>query len=199
MATLSELTVQILTSRMAKKETTLEEIQKEMISISNMIKAIESGTLQEPAPTVETPAENTKPQLTIKQAFKKDEIVCMICGKGGFKILKKHLQVAHNLKPTEYKKQFGIKPSQKLAAKSYSESRRQMALERNLGDGLARARAAKAAEKANVPAVKGKVSLPAIKIKAAVPAVKVKAPVPTLKVKNEAPATPKKTASKPKK
>lgn len=184
MATLAEMTVQMLTARLAKKDMTLEELQKEMIAISNMIKALDDGSLQDSTPT-QAPAIETRPQLTIKQAFKKDEVVCMICNKG-FKTLKRHLSMAHQLKPGEYRKQFGIPSTQSLAAKSYSESRRQMALDKGLGEGLVKFReslkAKKVAvpvvkEKANVPAVKGKASA-AAKTKPPVPAVKKKAPVP---------------------
>lgn len=175
MATLSELTVQVLTARMAKKEMSLEEIQKEMVAISNMIKAIDEGTLQEPG--TEAPVEESKPQLTIKQAFKKDEVICMICTKG-FKTLKRHLTIAHDLKPGEYRKQFGIPSTQSLAAKSYVESRRQMALDKGLGEGLVKFRELKAAEKAAAPAVRVKAPVPAVRKKAATPAIKAKASVP---------------------
>jgi hypothetical protein len=47
-----------------------------------------------------------------------------------------------------YRKQFGIPSGTALAAKDYSEARRQMALERGLGDNLAKARAARAKAKA---------------------------------------------------
>ena len=42
---------------------------------------------------------------------------------------------------SEYRKQFDIPRSQSLAAKSYSEKRRQMAIDRGLGENLAKARA----------------------------------------------------------
>lgn len=155
MATLSELTVQVVAARLAKKEMSLEELQKEMITISQMIKALDEGVLQEPV-VAEPPAEETKPALTVKQAFKKDEIICMVCNKGGFKTLKKHLAVAHQLTPGKYRKQFGIKSTQKLAAKSFSDARRKAAEERGMVDVLARARETRMAnlekKKAAVPA-----------------------------------------------
>ena len=161
MATLSELTVQVLTARLAKKEMTLEELQKEMLTISNMIKFLDEGTLNTPVAVAEVP----KPQkINLKQYFKKDEVICIICNKG-FKTLKKHLDMAHQLKPGEYRKQFGISSKQSLAAKSYSDSRRQMALDKGLGEGLVKYRANEAAKKVAAPAVKTKV--PA-KVKAAV-------------------------------
>ncbi|EKE02046.1 MAG: Transcriptional regulator, MucR family [uncultured bacterium] len=181
MTTLSELTVQVITARLAKKEMTLEELQKEMVAISTMLKDIDAGTVSEPV--TDAPVEATKP-LTLKQAFKKDEVICMICGKGGFKTLKKHLTVAHSLKPGQYRKQFGIPSTQALVAKSYSESRRKSANERGLGDVLAKARATRAANKAVVPEVKAKAPVKAAKAKA--PVVKVKAAVPAKVAKKAA-------------
>lgn len=173
MVTLSELTVQVITARLAKKEMTLEELQKEMTAISTMLKDIDAGTVSEPVAGV--PVEEAKPQLTLKQAFKKDEVICMVCSKGGFKTLKRHLAQAHDLKPGQYRKQFNIPSSQALVAKSYSESRRKSAEERGLGDVLAKAREIRAAKIAAAPAVKAKApakvkAVPVVKDKAAVPA-----------------------------
>ena len=142
MATLSEMTVQVLTARLAKKEMTLEEMQQEINAIKKMIQGIEDESVQ-----VDVAATEVKPKLSIKQAFKKDEVICLICNKG-FKTLKRHLASAHGLKPGEYRKQFGIPSKQSLAAKSYVESRRQMAIDKGLGEGLAKARATRAAKKA---------------------------------------------------
>lgn len=146
-ASLSELTVQVLTQRMAKKEMTLEEIQKEMVAISNMIKAIDEGTITE---TTETPAEAKPEKINMRKVFKDKEVVCLICNKG-FTTLKRHLTLAHQITEKDYKKQFGIPAKQKLVAKSYSEERRKAANERGLADVLAKARAARVAKKAEAP------------------------------------------------
>jgi len=155
-----------------------------------MIKAIDEVPPQEPV--TEVPVEESKPQLTIKQAFKKDEVVCMICGKGGFKTLTRHLSKAHNLKPGQYRKQFGIKSTQKLAAKSFSDARRQAAIDRGMVDVLAKARETRMAnianKKAAVPVVKAKASVPVVKAKAAVPAVTKKSPVPARSTKKTTPS-----------
>jgi len=90
-------------------------------------------------------AEDT-PVVSRKKAFGKDKIYCMICGKG-FKTLSRHLKTSHDMTASEYRKQFDIPRSQSLAAKNYSESRRQMAVERGLADNLAKARAAKSKKK----------------------------------------------------
>lgn len=151
MSNLTELTAQIIAARAAKKDMSTEELQQEMQMVYTFLKGIESGDVPAPVTVTQEPSvEEAKPQLTIKQAFKKDEVICMICNKG-FKTLKRHLAMAHNLKPGEYRKQFGIPSTQSLAAKSYSESRRQMALDRGLVEGLVKARAEKATKKVAEP------------------------------------------------
>lgn len=170
MSNLTELTTQIIAARAAKKDMTREEFQEEMQMVYSFLKGIEEGVAQ---PAAQEPVADTKPlKVNLKQYFKKDEVICAICNKG-FKTLKRHLATAHDLKPGEYRKQFGIPSTQSLAAKSYVESRRQMAIDKGLGEGLAKARASKKAEAEKMSSL-----LPVIKVKAAVPAVKNKAAVP---------------------
>ena len=89
-------------------------------------------------------------------SIKKNEVVCLLCNKGGFKTLTRHLTTAHQIKPKDYKKQFGIPAKQSLSAKSLTESRKQSAKERGLGENLVKYREAKAAkatsEKIRIPA-----------------------------------------------
>ena len=153
MATLSELTAQVITARLAKRDMTLEELQKEMSAISTQLKAIEDGTLNETVSPEPIVAEDPKPQkINLKQYFKKDEVICLICNQG-FKTLKRHLTKAHELTDKEYRKQFNIPSTQSLAAKSYSDSRRKMALDKGLGAGLVKYREAQAAKKVAVQVV----------------------------------------------
>ncbi len=83
------------------------------------------------------------PVMTLTEAFKPDQVACMVCGKKGMVTLKRHLASAHDLKPGQYRKQFHIPKDQPLAATQYVEKRRQIALDRGLADKLAAARAAK--------------------------------------------------------
>jgi len=64
--------------------------------------------------------------------------------------------------PGQYRRPFGIPSAQKLAAKSCSESRRQMAIDKGLGDGLAKAREKRAG---NVKAKKTEPTKSASKVK----------------------------------
>lgn len=171
MPTLIELTAQIVASHASKTVMTQEQLLQDMHLVHEALKSLEQGISPEQPEQTEEPKVST---LTVRQAFKKDEIVCMVCTKGGFKTLKKHLSVAHQLTPGQYRKQFGIKSTQKLAAKSFSDARRQAAVDRGMTDVLAKARETRMAniakKKAAVPAVKAKPAVPAVKKKAAVPA-----------------------------
>jgi len=133
MATLVEIAAQIVASHASNTPMTSDQLIFEIGKVHNALKNLEAG---QPVETVE----ETKTVLTVKEAFKKGEIICMVCGKGGFKTLARHLSTAHGLKPGEYRKQFGISSKQPLSARNYSEARRKMAMERGLADNLAKAR-----------------------------------------------------------
>jgi predicted transcriptional regulator len=91
------------------------------------------------------PAAVPVPAMTIEEAFKPDQVACMICGKTGMVTMKRHLASAHDLKPGQYRKQFNIPRDQPLAAIDYVAKRRQAALDRGLGAKLVAAREAKKA------------------------------------------------------
>ncbi|TGU72249.1 MucR family transcriptional regulator [Geomonas terrae] len=133
MATLVEIAAQIVASHASSTPMTSDQLIFEISKVHNALKNLEAG---EPVEGLE----EAKPSVSVKDAFKKGEVVCMLCGKGGFKTLARHLNTAHGMKPGEYKKQFGIPGKQPLAAKNYSEARRKMALDRGLADNLAKAR-----------------------------------------------------------
>ena len=139
MATITEMAAQILAAQASTTEMTTEELLQQLQKIHATLKALESG---ETAPVT---TEEVKPTLTVKEAFKKNEVICMICNKGGFKTLTRHLTTAHNIKPGAYRKQFAIPAKQPLTAKSASDARRKSALDRGMGDVLAKARAKRAA------------------------------------------------------
>lgn len=139
MKTLIELVAEIVSSHASNTTMTTEQIVNEIQTIHGALKNLEStiGTYESSEVTPEQAKESS---ITIRQAFKKDEVICMVCQKGGFKTLKKHLSTAHQLTPGQYRKQFGIKSSQKLAAKNFSDARRKAAEERGMTDILAKAR-----------------------------------------------------------
>ena len=151
MATLVEIAAQLVSSHASSTPMTSDELLAEISKVHAALKSLEAGETLEGA-------EEAKPSLTLKEAFKKNEVVCLVCGKGGFKTLARHLSTAHGMKPGAYKKQFGIPSKQALSAKSYSEARRKMAQDRGLADNLAKAREVRMA---NIEAKKETVAKPA--------------------------------------
>jgi len=181
MATLVEIAGQLVAAHAAGNKLTSDELIAEIGKVHAALVSLEAGLIVEAG-------EEVKPALTVKEAFKKHEVVCMVCGKGGFKTLTRHLSTAHGIKPGAYKKQYGIPSTQSLSARSYSESRRQMALDRGLADNLAKARDIRMANIETKKAVAAKsakaakvAKAPAKAKAAAVPAKKAPAKVKTTK------------------
>jgi len=137
MATLLEMTAEIVKAHVATSKMTSEDILGDLKNVYVALQGLGSG---QPAGTEGNP----HPALTVKQAFKKDEVICMVCGKRGLKTLTRHLNLAHDLKPSAYRKQYGIRSKQPLTATSFTESRRATTLERGLAENLVKARAVRA-------------------------------------------------------
>jgi len=163
-ATLLELTTDIVTSHASVSAMSTEDLIQEIQKVYNTLQNLEKGE------AVISAAEEPKaPLLTLKKAFQADQVICMICGKGGMKTVARHLAQMHGMKPGAYRKQFGIPSGQALTAKNFSESRKKMAQERGLADNLAKAReirAAKLKAKKGQPAKVAKVVKPAKPVKA---------------------------------
>lgn len=138
MANIMEMAADIIAAHASTTPMTKDELIAELNEVHSALSALEKGDMTEAIEVIED-----TPVISRKKAFGKDKIYCMICGKG-FKTLSRHLKTAHNMTATEYRKQFDVPRSQSLASKNYSESRRQMAVERDLAGNLAKARAAKA-------------------------------------------------------
>ena len=139
--TLVELTAQIVTAAAGSKEMSRDELLSAINDVHAALKKLQNPDL---TPETSAPAE---PVLKPLASIKKNEVVCLICGKGGFKTLSRHLKQVHGMTPSEYKKQFGLKSSVKLVAKAYSEKRKEAAKALNLAGNLEKARAARKQEK----------------------------------------------------
>ena len=147
---LIELTADIVIAHASMTEMSSTDLLKEIKAVYATLEGLEKGITEIPAQepkkrgrkaketvaaiTEEKPVIPAAPALTIEEAFKPDQVACMICGKKGMTTLKRHLTTAHDLKPGQYKKQFNIPKGQPLAATEYVAKRRQMALDRGFGE-----------------------------------------------------------------
>jgi predicted transcriptional regulator len=141
-ATLVELAADIVASHASVNEMSTEDLVQEIKKVYAALQQLETtGTVASPSY-----AETKVPAMSLKKAFQADQVICMICGKGGMKTLARHLSQAHDMKPREYRKQFNVMSNQPLTARNFSEGRRKVAIERGLADNLAKARAVRKAK-----------------------------------------------------
>lgn len=144
MATLLEMAKDIVIAHATTTPMSKEELLKEIQDVYAALSALEKGV--DIIAETEVVAEEVKPAISAKKSIGKNAITCIICGES-MKTLSRHLMAKHNMKAAAYRKEFGIPRTQALAAKSYSETRKQMAIESGLGEKLALARAATAEKK----------------------------------------------------
>lgn len=143
MANLLEMAKDIVMAHASTTSLTKDELIAEIREVYSALTALEeTGKQGLGGAEAAVEAEKAAPVVSKRKAFGKSKITCMICGKE-MKTLARHLKTAHDMKPGEYRKQFEIPRTQPLAAKDYSESRKQMAIDRGLGENLAKARAAR--------------------------------------------------------
>jgi predicted transcriptional regulator len=86
-------------------------------------------------------AEPVKPEpaVPVRRSIHDDHLVCLVCGKPQ-KILRRHLEVAHQLTPEAYRERFGLKADYPMAAPGYSRQRSEMAKRVGLGRAPSRRR-----------------------------------------------------------
>jgi predicted transcriptional regulator len=118
--------------------------------MSSVISAVAQnlGALANEEP--EATAPKPEPAVAIRRSVSRDQITCLVCG-GKHKVLKRHLAVAHQLTPVEYRELFGLKRDYPMAAPSYVQERAEIARRIGLGrprkaPAAKRGRAAKAAK-----------------------------------------------------
>ena len=139
MANVLEMAAEIVAAHASSTTMSKEDILAEIQEVYATLSSLEKG---EDVATTEEVQEDNSPAVSKRKAFGKNQIFCMICGKG-FTTLKRHLAASHDMTAKEYRNQFDIPAGTPLASKAYSESRKQMAIDRDLAGGLAKARAAK--------------------------------------------------------
>jgi predicted transcriptional regulator len=140
MAIILEMTATIVAAHAQTTTLTTDDLIGELKKVHAALQAIESGTTVVEEPIATEPA---APTLTLKQAFRTNEVFCLVCGKGGMKTLTRHLNQAHQLKPAQYRKQFNIPKTQPLMSKAYAAKRKEIAAGMDLGANLEKARAAR--------------------------------------------------------
>jgi predicted transcriptional regulator len=123
--TLAELTAEIVSAYVSYNEIVPSDLATLVSTVASELRQV--GTRIEQA--VEVKAE---PAVAVRRSIGRDHLICLICGKKQ-KLLKRHLAVEHSLTPGQYRESFGLKPDYPMAAPSYAQQRRELALKSGLG------------------------------------------------------------------
>ena len=124
-ANTAELTAEIVSAYVSNNEIAPSDVAALITAVAGQLSRI--GTEPEPV-EVEKP----EPAVPIRRSIQRDHLLCLVCGKPQ-KVLKRHLAVRHDLTPAQYRERFGLKPDYPMAAPSYVQQRREVALATGLG------------------------------------------------------------------
>lgn len=122
-ATLARMTAQIVSAYLTRNTVPAA-------GVPQVIAAVREGLLTLVGETVSTP--RPEPVVAIRTSVGRDAIACLICGRRQ-KMLKRHLMIAHGLRPAEYRKTFGLRSDYPMTAPSYARKRSQLARQFGLG------------------------------------------------------------------
>lgn len=121
--TLITLTADITGAYVANNRVASDEVGKLVQDIHQAISSL-GEEQEEPV--------KPEPAVSVRSSIKPDYLVCLECG-ARQKILKRHLRVAHDLSPDEYRERFGLRSDYPLTAPEYSKRRGEMAKAAGLG------------------------------------------------------------------
>lgn len=82
--------------------------------------------------TMEQPAENKKPAVSIRRSVTDDYIVCLEDGKK-LKMLKRHLKAVYNMTPDDYRAKWNLPSDYPMVAPNYAKRRSEFAKQIGLG------------------------------------------------------------------
>jgi predicted transcriptional regulator len=122
---LAELTAEIVSAYVSNNPISVAEVPSVISSVAEHLGALAT---EEPEAAVPKP----EPAVAIRRSVSRDQITCLVCG-GKHKVLKRHLAVAHQLTPAEYRELFGLKRDYPMAAPSYVQERAEIAKRIGLG------------------------------------------------------------------
>jgi predicted transcriptional regulator len=118
---LQHLTAEIVAAHAAHNQVTSEALLQ---LIENVYRAL--------AGTEKTPAGVAEPAVPVKRSVFPGHIFCLECGQK-LKMLKRHLQSDHRLRPEQYRKKWDLPPSYPMVAPDYAGRRSELAKQIGLG------------------------------------------------------------------
>lgn len=121
---LRKLTVEIVTAFVSQNQLPADEV-------SDLVHNV-YGALSGLGPGESVSAEAKAPAVPVNRSLTRDGIVCLEDGKS-FTSLKRHLNVAHNMSPEEYRAKWGLREDYPMVSPDYSDRRSDLAKQIGLG------------------------------------------------------------------
>jgi predicted transcriptional regulator len=125
-----DLTAEIVSAYLSNNTTPSSEIPTLISQVHAALTRVSSGR-------GETPAEPTKPAVSVKKSMTADYLICLEDGKR-FKSLKRHLRAQYNMTPEQYREKWKLPADYPMVAPNYAVARSQLA--KNMGLGQQRRR-----------------------------------------------------------
>lgn len=101
-------------------------------SVPDLIGTVHTALTDVSRPTVPEVETKQAPAVPIKKSVQDEQLTCLECGKSQIS-LKRHLRVAHNLNPSEYRMKWDLRTDYPMVAPSYSARRSALAIQLGLG------------------------------------------------------------------
>jgi predicted transcriptional regulator len=119
----TEGTAEIVAAYVKNNPVNVPDLSDIIMTIGTSLRSVTEGRLSSVKPI---------PAVSVRLSIKKDQIVCLVCGQEK-KMIKRHLQMAHDLSPNAYRELFDLKPDYPLVAPSYAVTRSTIAKRIGLG------------------------------------------------------------------
>ena len=119
--TLLSQTADIVASYVAKTSVPVGELPQLIRQVHGTLAGIE-----------ERPRPKPKPAVTIKKSVTPNYVICLECGRKA-QMLKRHLSLAHDLTPEEYRQKWKLPSNYPIVAPKYARQRSEMAKKFGLG------------------------------------------------------------------
>mgnify|MGYP003131509402 CR=1 FL=1 len=101
-------------------------------SVPDLIGTVHTALTDVSRPTVPEVETKQAPAVPIKKSVQDEQLTCLECGKSQIS-LKRHLRVAHDLNPSEYRMKWDLRTDYPMVAPSYSARRSALAIQLGLG------------------------------------------------------------------
>jgi len=121
---LLELTADIVAAHVANNNVAVGDVAGLVQRVHDALAAL--GTVEE------KPQAEAKPAVSVRSSVKPDYLVCLVCGSRQ-KTLRRHIGVAHELTPQDYRARFNLPASYPMVAPDYTNRRREIAHALGLG------------------------------------------------------------------